>query len=228
MDAPSARYIITRAIFLLAALFVILQGISFFKKKQRQTAIITELKSIASDSSYFQQFYAADAQKSLVRAIGLIAEAKQLGIPPEKSIDRSLGIEARSAISETVQEPPTPRQELIRASLRANYENFFKLGYQADFQTLKSMKEGVLPPLPSGPEAGKKPVIAPLIDPSLSAGIDKVIANLEIRPPQVAGRLPSDIEIAAAKLLAKALAEARVIEDSVRDKIIKGLSKTDY
>lgn len=224
MEAPSARYIITRAIFLIAALFVILQGLNFVKKYRRQSAIIAELKSIASDSSYFQQFYAADAQKTLVRAIALIAEAKQLGIPPEKSIDRSLNIEVKSTFNETVEEP-TPRQELIRANLRANYENFRKLGYQADFQTLKSMKEGVLPALPSGPEAGKKPVIANLIDPSLSPGIDKVIANLEIRPPQVAGRLPSDIEITAAKRLANALAAANLIEDPVRDRIIKGLAR---
>ncbi|HEX7262374.1 MAG TPA: hypothetical protein VF258_11215, partial [Luteolibacter sp.] len=85
MDAPSSRYIITRAIFLLAALFVILQGLNFVKKKQRQSAIIAELKSVASDSSYFQQFYAADAQKALVRGIALIVEANKLGIPPEKS-----------------------------------------------------------------------------------------------------------------------------------------------
>ncbi len=224
MEAPSTRYIVTRAIFLLVALFVILQGLNFVKKKQRQSAIIAELKSITSDSSYFQQFYATDAQKALVRAIALIAEANQLGLPPEKSIDRSLGIKARSAFSETEPEPPKPRVEIIRTNLRANYENFLKLGYKADFQTLKSMKEGVLPPLPDGPEAGKKPVIASIIDPALSEGIDKVIANLEIRPPQKAGQLPTDIEVTAAKRLAGALTEAQVIETPVRNRIIKGLS----
>ena len=32
MEAPSPRYILTRAVFLIAALFVVLNGISFVKK----------------------------------------------------------------------------------------------------------------------------------------------------------------------------------------------------
>jgi hypothetical protein len=72
--------------------------------------------------------------------------------------------------------------------------------------------------------AGKKPVIANLIDPAVSPGIDKVIANLEIRPPQAESRVPSDIEIAAAKQLARDLADAKIIEEPVRDRIIEKLS----
>jgi hypothetical protein len=225
MESPSPRYILTRAIFLITAIFVILSGFNFFKKKQRQNAIIAELKSISSDSSFFKQFYPEDAQKALVRAVALIAEANQLGIPPEKAIDRGLGIEDVFFNSNTNPYEPTPREKIIRSSLGSNYENFLKLGYKADFHTLESMKTGSLPSLADGPTAGKKPVIANLIDPSISPGIDKVIANLEIRPPQIESRAPSDIEIAAAKQLARDLADAKIIEESVRDRIIAKLSE---
>lgn len=225
MESPSPRYILTRAVFLIAAVFVVLSGISFIKKKQRQTAIVAELKSISSDSSFFKQFNPEDAQKSLVRAVALIAEAKQLGIAPEKAIDRGLGIEEVFFSTDTNPYEPTAREKIIRNSLGGNYENFLKLGYKADFHTLEAMREGKLPTLIEGMWAGKKPVIATLIAPSISPGIDKVIANLEIRPPQTEVRAPTDIEIAAAKQLARDLADAKIIEEPVRDRIIAKLSE---
>lgn len=224
MQAPSPRYILTRALFLIAALVAILFTLSFIKKKQRQSAILTQLKSLASDSSFFQQFYAEDAQKSLIRAIALIAEAQQLGIPPETAINRSLGIEANLFATKTDAPEATPRQSLIRNSLATNYENFLKLGYTADFNTLDSMREGKLPAIPSGPESGKQPVIASLIDSSMSPGLEKVIANLVIRPPNSEGPVSSDIQIAAAKQLARDLFDSKLIEEPVRDRILRGLT----
>jgi hypothetical protein len=224
MEAPSPRYILSRALFLIVTLVVVLSSVSFYKKKQRQSAILADLKSLSSDSSYFQQFYAEDAQKSLVRAVALIAEANQLGIPPESSIDRALGIETKTFFSEEKPAEPTYRQQIVRTNLRANYENFLKLGYAADFHTLEAMKGGSLPPIPNGPEAGKKPVVGTYISAALSPGLEKVIANLEIRPPQADSRVLTDLETAAAKRLAESLAEAKLIEEPIRDKIIKALS----
>ena len=224
MEAPSPRYILSRALFLIVTLVVVLSSVSFYKKKQRQSAILADLKSLSSDSSYFQQFYAEDAQKALVRAVALIAEANQLGIPPESSIDRALGIETKTFFSEEKPAEPTYRQQIVRTNLRANYENFLKLGYAADFHTLEAMKGGSLPPIPNGPEAGKKPVVGTYISAALSPGLEKVIANLEIRPPQADSRVLTDLETAAAKRLAESLAEAKLIEEPIRDKIIKALS----
>ncbi len=224
MEAPSPRYILSRAFFLIATVVVVLSCVSFYKKKQRQAAILADLKSLSSDSSFFQQFYAEDAQKSLVRAVALIAEANGLGIAPESAIDRALGIETKSFFAEEKPAEPTNRQEIIRTNLRANYENFLKLGYTADFHTLQAMKDGTLPPIPSGPEAGKKPVVGTFISATISPGIEKVMANLEIRPPQADGRTLTDLETASAKLLAHSLAEAKLIENPIRDKIIKALS----
>lgn len=225
MEAPSPRYILTRAAFLIAAIIVVLYGMRFIKKWQRQAAIISELRSLSSDSSFFHQFYAEDAQKSLIRAIGLIAEANELGTPPEIAIKKSQGIDSKLFASDDDRDEPPLKVQIVTASLRANYENFLKLGYKADVITLEEMKTGKLPPIPSGPENGKRAIVATLIDSSISPGIEKVIANLEIRPPQADKHVPTDIEIAAAKRLANDLTDAKIIEEPVRDKILNALTK---
>ena len=224
MEAPSPSYIITRAAFLIIVLVAILYGMRFVKKWQRQSAIVAELKSITSDSSFYQQFYAEDARKSLVRAIGLIAEANALGLLPETTIARSQGIEKKYFNSDSDSDQPVAKVRIVTTSLRTNYENFLRLGYAVNVPTLNEMKSGKLPPIPSGPGSGKKPIIATLIDASISPGLEKVIANLEIRPPQSEGLPPTDIEIAAAKRLASELAEAGIIEDTVRKKIAESLT----
>lgn len=224
MEAPSPRYILTRAAFFIAVLVAGLYGMSFIKKKQRQSAIISELKSISGDSTFYQSFYPEDAKKTLIRAIGLIAEAKQLGIPPDTAIKRAVGIESKFFASDGDASLPPVKTQIVISCLSGNYENFVKLGYKGDFHTLSSMKEGTLPAIPGGPDNGKKPIIITLIDPSISPGIDKVIANLQIRPPQAEDRAPSDIEISAAKQLARDLADAGVIEESVRERILAHLT----
>lgn len=225
METPSPRYILTRAAFFIAAIVAILYGMKFVKKWQRQNAIIEELRSLSSDSSFFHQFYAEDAQKSLIRAIGLIAEANELGTPPEIAIKKSQGIDSKLFASDEDHEELPLKVQIVTASLRANYENFRKLGYKADVLTLGEMKTGKLPAIPSGPETGKRPIVATLIEGSISPGIEKVMANLEIRPPQADKHVLTDIEIAAAKRLANDLADARFIEEPVRDKILKALTE---
>ena len=225
MEAPSPRYILTRAAFLIALLVAALYGMSFFKKFQRQGAIVAELKSITSDSSFFQQFYAADAQKTLVRAIALIAEGNQLGLSPDRAMDGGLGIDRKYFTTDDDRKEPPVRDKIIRASLQKNYENFRKLGYTPNFRTLESMKAGELPSIPSGPQAGNRPEIGTLIDPALSPGMERVIANLEIRPVRTATKA-SDVEIAAAKELARDLSDAKIIEESARDRILEKLSSS--
>lgn len=224
MEAPSPRYILTRAASLVALLALALYGYGFFKKHQRKNAIVAELRSLTSDSSFFQQFYAEDARKSLVRAVGLIAEATALGMPPEKAIDRGIGLDPKFFDNEYDKEEPPVREKIIRSCLRGNYENFVKLGFKPDYHTLDAMRQGNLPSIPEGPQSGRKPEIATLIPPAASPGIDKVLANLEIRPPQEASAKPTDIQLAAAKQLARDLADARIIEETVRDKILQSLA----
>nr|MCU0780433.1 hypothetical protein [Akkermansiaceae bacterium] len=84
---------------------------------------------------------------------------------------------------------------------------------------------GVLPPIPSGPHRGQRPELVMLIPPELSPGIDRVMANLEIRPPRDGVAPRTDTEIALARQLAHDLAMAGVIEDAALERILAGLAE---
>jgi hypothetical protein len=223
MEPTHLRYILTRALTAILLIVAILYGIGMLKKKQRKDAIVADLKSVCSDSSFFRQFHAEDARKTLVRGVGLIAEAKQIGIDPDKIIDGGLGIERKYFAMDEDRDGPPIRERIIRSSLRANYENFLKLGYTPDFHTLEGMKNGELPPVRTGPSAGSRAEIGTIIDPKLSPGLDRVVANLEIRPPRKSETPLTDVETATAKRLALDLAEAGVIEKDAAQRITENL-----
>lgn len=223
MIPAGPRYIVTRSLFLIAVLAAALSAWSFHKKNQRKQDLVRQLRAITTDPSFFRQFDPEEARRSLVRTVGLIAEATLLGLPADEVVSRAMGTEKDWLDGgDTTTEDLPLRERLIRDCLRINYENFVKLGYTPDATTLDETRQGRLPPIPAGPHAGAKPEIHPLIRPDLSPGIDRVLANLEIRPPaaKTDGR-PSDIETAAARKLARDLADAGVIEESARDRILQ-------
>lgn len=222
---PSIRYIITRAISVIALLVALIYGYGFFKKHQRKTAVIAELQTICGESSYFQQFSQEDAKKTLVRAIGLMAEADSLGMSTNDTIKSGLGQKREWFVNELDADDTPPAQQIISSSLRGNYDNFIKLGFKADFNTIKAMKNGELPFIPTGTLAGRKPIIKTLIPAAASPGIEKVIANLELAPPGSEETPLSDIQIASAKKLARDLANAHLVEQAVRDRILEFLSQ---
>jgi hypothetical protein len=221
---PSIRYIITRAFSVIALIVALLYGYGFVKKHQRKSAIIDDLKIICGESSFYQQFSNQEAQKALIRAIGLIADADSLGLSPDDAIKSGLGLDREWFVSESDAEETPLAQQIIRSSLRANYDNFVKLGFKTDFNTIKAMKEGELPTISSGSLAGRKPIIKTLIPPEASPGIEKVLANLELAPPGSEAAPLTDIQLAAAKQLARDLFSARLIEQPVRDRIITYLT----
>jgi hypothetical protein len=224
MEPRHIRYILTRSAAAIVLIVAILYGVDMLKKKQRKDTIISNLKSVCSDSSFFNQFHAADARKALVRGVGLIAEARLLGLDPDETLDGGLGIE-KKYFSVDKEDGGTPiRESIIRKCLRANYENFLKLGYTADYHTLQGMKGGELPSVRTGPTAGSRAEIGTIIDVALSPGLDRVIANLEIRPPRIPGTPMTDVEIARAKQLAKDLSEAGVIETAAAERITASLT----
>jgi len=224
MEPRHIRYILTRSAAAIVLIVAILYGVDMLKKKQRKDTIISNLKSVCSDSSFFNQFHAADARKALVRGVGLIAEARLLGLDPDETLDGGLGIE-KKYFSVDKDDGGTPiRESIIRKCLRANYENFLKLGYTADYHTLQGMKGGELPSVRTGPTAGSRAEIGTIIDVALSPGLDRVIANLEIRPPRIPGTPMTDVEIARAKQLAKDLSEAGVIETAAAERITASLT----
>ena len=223
MDS-SIRYILTRAVSIIALLVALLYGYGFVKKQQRKSAVIAELRQICGESSFFRQFSTEEAHKTLIRAIGLLAEADSLGMDIGEAINGGLGIKPEWFENELKEDDTPMKDRIIRASLRANYDNFIKLGYKPDFTIITPMKDGQLTAIPSGPFAGRKPVIKTLIPASASPGIEKVLANLELSPPDSEDKPITDLQTAAAKQLARDLTDAGLIEETVRDRIIAHLT----
>ena len=214
----SPRYILTRTIAVILVIVVALYIFGFIKKKQRINSVISELKSLSSESSFFRQFSAEDAERTLVRAVGLIAEAKKLGLDPEVTISRGLGVKEKYFNTDDDHEP-TSREQLIRFTLRSNYENFRKLGYIPDFHTLESLKKGDLPPVRTGALQGNRAEVGTIIDHALSPGLETIVANLEIRPLRNTNLPVTDVETAIAGKLANDLEEAGVIEETALKRI---------
>jgi hypothetical protein len=224
MHEPDPLRILSRAAMVIAVVVALILGNGYLKKRKHLAAIAGELRAIAADSSFFRQFYPEDARKALLRAVGLIAEADALGVDPLDSVDRAIGGDAGDfSLGMRVKRPSDPRQDLVRNALLGNHNHLLKLGYSFDAATIKSLKEGVLPPIPSGPHRGQRPELVMLIPPELSPGIDRVMANLEIRPPRDGLTPRTDTEVALAKQLAHDLAMAGVIEDAALERILAGL-----
>jgi hypothetical protein len=223
----SIRYILTRALSIIALLVALLYGYGYFKKHQRKSAVVSELRQICGESSFFRQFSAEDARKTLIRAIGLLAEADSLGMDIDSAIDGGLGVRTEWFENELDEDDTPLKEQIIRASLRANYDNFIKLGFKPEFNTFKPMMDGELAAIPTGNFAGRKPVIETLIPEIASPGIEKVLANLELSPPDSRDKPVTDIRIAAAKQLARDLSDAGLIEVAARDRIISHLTPTE-
>lgn len=222
MDPQQVRYVISRAVTSILLIIAVLYGFGMFKKKQRKDKLFADLKSVCSDSSYFRQFDPVDAQKTLIKGVGLVAEAKLMGIDPNDAISRGLGIEEKYFMLDEEKKNEEPiRERIIRNSLRSNYENLIKVGYTPDFHTLGALKNGELPPVRNGPSAGSRAEIGMIIDPTLSPGLNLIVANLEIRPPKKPGTPMTDVEITAAKELAKDLSSAKILEKEATTRIIE-------
>ncbi len=215
----SAVQIILRAVTLVILLVALFFGYQHYVKKQRKAVVVAELSHICGESAFYRQFTAADAHKTLLRAIGLIAEAESLGMGVDEAIKGGLGIETGWFAEAPKPEDLPIRQLIVRDSLRANYDNFIKLGYTPVFDVFDPMKDGDLVPIPDGPFSGRKPVVRTLIPEQASPGIEKVIANLELAPPGTDEAPMTDLQIAAAKQLARDLTHARLIEESVAERI---------
>ncbi|HSP41327.1 MAG TPA: hypothetical protein VLO11_00510 [Luteolibacter sp.] len=222
----SAVQIILRTVTLVILLVALIYGYQHYVKKQRKAKVVAELSHICGESAFYRQFSADDARKTLIRAIGLLAEAESLGMGVDEAIKGGLGIETGWFDDKPDPDDMPISQKIVRDSLRSNYDNFIKLGYQPVFDVFYPMKEGDLVQIPEGPLAGRKPVIRTLIPEEASPGIEKVIANLELAPPGTDEAPMTDLQFAAAKQLTRNLVYARLIEEPVAERIIAYLDRT--
>jgi len=186
-----------------------------YSRHQEKKEIVAELQAATSDASFYRQFEAADARATLLRCVARVERARQLGLPPDELIDRVLGKE-REFLSGETPAGDGPGDTLVRQALVSTHQAAERLGLLDD-DDLAELARGELPRIDGG-----LPVIAPLIDPAVAPGLEKIIPNLELLPPgtQLEGRELNAIERAAARRLAEDLGDAGVIEREVARKIV--------
>lgn len=223
MTPPHISDILRYALLLAVAGIATLFGLSVMRKHREHKALVGEVRSVLSESSFYRQFYADDARRTLLRAMFLLRQAAAKGKDPARLLDEALGVRGASLLdrtSEAGDQHLGPAQQLAVASLLANYENCRKLGLLDDDEALTDLGRGDLPEIREGPARGRRAEIHTVIDATLSPGIDRVLANLEIGPPKTPGHAPGDVELAAARRLARDLENAGVIDDGALKRIL--------
>lgn len=218
MDPRVAEILRHAAVLALLGVLAI-AGLKIHRHFRDRAQTAAELRALAAEGAFYRQFYPADADRALLRAMAILREGELDGLAPDELLDRSLGLKSGNEDSEN---EPAADSRLVRATFLNNYENCRKLGLFRDRDAASRLRDGELPHISTGPAQGATPRIARIIDPALAPGLDKVVANLEIRPPDSAPA-QGDVERNAARRLARALGEANVIDAAAVARILQAL-----
>ena len=219
MDPRVAEILRHAAILAVVAVLAIV-GIKVHRHFRDRAKLASDLRSLAAEGAFYRQFYPADADRALLRAMANLREAEIDGMAPDELIDRCLGLKAASYGDQDPE--PTADEALVRRTFLNNYENCRKLGLFQHRDAVERLREGELPTIEVGPSAGSTPKIARILDPVMAPGLDKVVANLEIRPPDTQS-ISGEVERNAAIRLTRDLGEAGVLEPAVVTAIHKKL-----
>ncbi|MEM1082549.1 MAG: hypothetical protein AAGI48_00370 [Verrucomicrobiota bacterium] len=206
------RYVVLLVVLLVVTMF----GLKHYNRYEERKEIVAALQGATSDSSFYRQFEAEDAKKTLLECIALIHRAGELGVTPTQLFDRVYQRKGSDDFGGYSAPEYPVKEKLVRDALTAAYQACERLEI-LDPTSIRDLREGRMPS-----HVTDTPVILPLIDPELSPGIEKIIPNLEIFPGNKAGknRELSSIEISAARRLARDLASAGLIEKTVSQRII--------
>lgn len=221
MDPRVAEILRHAAVLALLGVLAIV-GLKVHRHFRDRAHLAAELRALAAEGAFYRQFYPADADRALLRAMAVLREGELDGLAPDELIDRSLGLESKGGDGD---DDPTADEQLVGSTFLNNYENCRKLGLFHDSDAASRLREGELPAITSGPASGSLPKIVRIIDPALAPGLDKVLANLEIRPPDSAPA-QGDVERNAARRLARALGNANVIDAAAVTRILQALDQT--
>lgn len=188
-----------------------------YRIHQEKGELVSLVRELSSEASFYRQFDREGAEGVLLKAVAAVEDARELGLPLDQLLDRVYERKPSDNHDYRSNDHYPIDEQLVRRTLDHAYRAANDLGL-LESRHLKELRDGYMP----RPDGGR-PVILPLIDPEVSPGLEKVVANLEIRPPgsDEEGRELDAVEIAAARELARDLADADVIEDSVAERILE-------
>ncbi len=215
------RYLVTGTIVLVLATF----GLKVWNKQKLEKQIIKELRDLAHPATSFEAIYADDGKRALFKSMGLLHKARaELDKEPVEILkevfhgddDGALFGKAQTGRNAYVD----PREKIISKGLLRNYQHCRALGLFSDGENRKALAEGEAPSIATGSSSGAKATIRHIIDPEVSPGVENLIPNMIISPPDFEVReKPTDFEIMQAKELIRDLYSARLIEREAEDRL---------
>ena len=215
------RHIITGVVVLIIAIF----GLKVWNKIKLEKQIVSELRHLAHPTTSFESNYTEDAESALFKSVALLHRAKtDLKKEPMEILKKVFHGSDDGALfgkAETGRNASSdPREEVIRKGLLRNYQHCRTLGLLSDAEGRRSLSEGTPPLITKGPSSNSRVTIRYIIAPEVSPGVEKLIPNMIISPPDLEERQkPTDLEITQAKELVRDLYNASLIERETGDRL---------
>lgn len=209
---------VLRLMFVAAALLVGgMTAAKHYRLHREKGELVELLRELTSEASFYRQFDRAGAERVLLRAVAAVEDARQRGLPADELFDRVYDRKDTGRYDYRSTDNYPVDEQLVRRTLDHAWRAADELGLLRS-RSLKELRDGTMPSAEGG-----RPVVLPLIDPKTFPGLEKIVPNLEIHPAAAGGaeRVLDSVETAAARELARDLASARVIEDSVSQRILE-------
>jgi hypothetical protein len=201
------------AVFAVLALVALSFGSKHYKKFNRKAALVNEMRTLVSEASFYRSLTEADARATLLRGVAKIEEAKSLGMEPTEYFDLVFKREkGKDEASDEFEDFPA-REKLAKETLLRAHQHAVQLKLVETPEALQELAQGNMP------DVAPKPVIAFLIDPAISPGLEKVVPNFDILPGDLKKEAPTDLEIAVARNLATDLYSAQIIDRDAEKRI---------
>jgi len=215
------RYIVTGAIVLVLATF----GMKVWNKQKLEKQIIRELRDLAHPTTSFESLYPDDGRRALFKSMGLLHKIRaELDKEPVEILKEVFHGDDDGALFGKAQTGRNayidPQEVIISKGLLRNYQYCRALGLFSDGENRKALAEGEAPSITTDPSSGAKATIRYIIDPEVSPGVENLIPNMIISPPDFEVReKPTDFEIMQAQELIRDLYSSRLIEREAEDRL---------
>lgn len=220
MDSKVAD--ILRHVFILAVLFAIgLFAYKQYKKYEAKSDLVTAMRADVADANFFRALRESDAKATLLRCVGRMAKARQMGVEPTDFINLVYERKKGDGPREDNPDGVPVREKLVRATVSSAFEHAKQLGLLEEPSSIASLLAGEMPLVTPAP------VFEHIVDPALSPGIEMIVANLTLEPtPRIPGATPTDIQVAAFRELINDLTEANIIDKNAQKRIFDDFAPT--
>jgi hypothetical protein len=218
---PRVASILKFALFAAIALFVggfIMKHVNRNKKTEKLAA---EMRTLVSDTNFYQSPTAEAAHATLYKGIALLVDAKKLGLEPGDYFKEVFPHDKKDKVGlDDDYEDYPALEKLARDTYERAYHKAELFGMLDTPAKVNELREGKMPD-----DVIPKPVVACIIDPQLSPGMEKIVPNLDLRPAGTKQTEPTDLETAIAKNLCSDLYSARKITSEADSRISKHYDK---